>query len=59
MTYSGLAEQAVNGVPKPIGEIDDDDEAHMTAEEYEVSTLLSSTLRRLTRQAYADAMAAV
>jgi hypothetical protein len=35
-----MAEQAVNGVPKPIGEIDDDDEAHMTPEEYEVSTSL-------------------
>jgi len=40
MTHSVLAEQAVNGVPKPIGEIDDNDEAHMTAEEYEVSTVL-------------------
>ena len=41
LNYSfGLAEQAVNGVPKPIGEIDDNDEAHMTAEEYEVSTVL-------------------
>jgi hypothetical protein len=37
LTPPKIAEQAVNGVPKPIGEIDDDDEAHMTAEEYEVS----------------------
>ena len=35
------AKQAVNGVPKPIGEIDDDDEANMTTEEYEVSVPLA------------------
>ena len=49
------AKQAVNGVPKPIGEIDDDDEANMTTEEYEVSVpfafgrrsmLISSGIRR-------------
>ena len=39
--FSSQAEQAVNGVPKPIGEIDDDDEANMTTEEYEVSVPLA------------------
>lgn len=41
------AKQAVNGVPKPIGEIDDDDEANMTTEEYEVSVPFASRRRSM------------
>jgi hypothetical protein len=49
-SYS-IAEQAVNGVPKPLGEIDDDDEANMTTEEYEVSqSCPESTLIDLCRR---------
>jgi hypothetical protein len=40
--YMSEAERAVNGVAKPIGEIDDDDEANMTTEEYEVSLSITS-----------------